>query len=86
MLKILQARLQRYMNVELLGVKAEFWRGRGTREQIANMREIMEKGQQFLKTIYFYFFDYAKALDYVDHNKQWKIIKDKGISDTLSDS
>ena len=50
------------------------------------MREIMEKGQQFLKTIYFYFFDYAKALDYVDHNKQWKIIKDKGISDTLSDS
>ena len=86
MLKILQARLQRYMNGELLGVKAEFWRGRGTREQIANMREIMEKGQQFLKTIYFYFFDYAKALDYVDHNKQWKIIKEKGISDTLSDS
>ena len=86
MLKILQARLQQYINRELPDDQAGFWKGRGTRDQIANMREIMEKGQQFLKTIYFYFFDYAKALDYVDHNKQWKIIKDKGISDTLSDS
>ena len=74
------------MNRELLGVQAEFWRGRGTRDQIANMCLIMEKGQEFLKTIYFCFFDYAKALDYVDHNKQWKILKEMGISDTLSDS
>ena len=86
MLKILQARLQQYVNCELPEVQAGFRKGRGTRDQIANICWIMEKAREFQKNIHFCFIDYAKALDYVDHNKQWKIIKEKGISDTLSDS
>ena len=69
MLKILQARLQQYMNRELPDVQAGFRKGRGTRDQIANIRWIMEKAREFQKNIYFCFFDYAKAFDFVDHNK-----------------
>ena len=69
MLKILQARLQQYMNHELPGVEAGFTNGRGTSNQIANIRWIMEKGREFQKNIYFCFIDYAKAFDCVDHNK-----------------
>ena len=69
MLKILQARLQQYVNCELPGVQAGFRKGRGTRGQIANIRWIMEKAREFQKNIYFCFIDYAKAFDYVDHNK-----------------
>ena len=69
MLKILQARLQQYMNCELPAVQAGFKKGRGTRDQIANIRWIMEKAREFQKNIYFCFIDYAKAFDYVDHNK-----------------
>ena len=86
MVKILQARLQQYVNHELPDVQAGFSKGRGTRDQIANICWIREKAREFQKNIYFCFIDSAKAFDYVDHNKQWKIIKDKGISDTLSDS
>ena len=70
MLKILQARLQQYMNHELPDVQAGFRKGRGTRDQIANIRWIMEKAREFQKNIYFCFIDYAKAFDCVDHNKQ----------------
>ena len=76
MLKILQARLQQYVNRELPDVQAGFRKGRGTRDQIANICWIMEKGTEFQKSIYFCFIDYAKALDYVDHNKLWKILKE----------
>ena len=69
MLKILQARLQQYVNRELPDVQAGFKKGRGTRDQIANIRWIMEKAREFQKNIYFFFIDYAKAFDYVDHNK-----------------
>ena len=69
MLKILQARLQQYMNRELPDVQAGFRKGRGTRDQIANILWIMEKAREFQKTIYFRFIDYAKAFDCVDHNK-----------------
>ena len=69
MLKILQARLQQYVNCELLDVQAGFRKGRGTRDQIANIRWIMEKAREFQKNIYFCFLDYAKAFDCVDHNK-----------------
>ena len=69
MLKILQARLQQYLNRELPDVQAGFRKGRGTRDQIANIRWIMEKAREFLKNIYFCFIDYAKAFDCVDHNK-----------------
>ena len=69
MLKILQARLQQYVNRELPDVQAGFIKGRGTRDQIANIRWIMEKARAFQKNIYFRFIDYAKAFDYVDHNK-----------------
>ena len=69
MLKILQARLQKYMNWELPGVQTEFQRGRATRDQIANIHWIKEKAREFQKNIYFCFIDYAKAFDYVDHNK-----------------
>ena len=75
MLKILQARLQQYMNLELPHVQAGFRKGRGTREQIANICWIMEKAREFQKSIYFCFLDYAKAFDCVDHNKLWKIWK-----------
>ena len=75
MLKILQARLQQYVNHELPYVQAGFRKGRGTRDQIANIRWIIEKAREFEKNIYFCFIDYAKAFDCVDHNKLWKILK-----------
>ena len=81
MLKILQARLQKYVNRGLLDVETGFRKGRGTRDQIANIRWIMEKAREFLKNIYFCFIDYAKAFDCVDHNKLWKILKEMGIPD-----
>ena len=77
MLKILQARLQQYVNRELLKVQAKFRRGRGTRDQIANIHWIMEKAREFQKSISFCFMDYAKAFDCVDHNKLWKILKER---------
>ena len=83
MLKIRQARLQQYVNRELPDVQAGFRKGRGTRDQIANIRWIMEKAREFQKSIYFCFFDYAKAFDYVDHNELWKILKEMGIPDPL---
>ena len=76
MLKILQARLQQYVNHELPDVQAGFRKGRGTRDQIANIRWIMEKAREFQKNIYFCFIDSAKAFDCVDHNKLWKILKE----------
>ena len=81
MLKILQARLQQYMNHELPEVQARFRKGRGTRDQIANICWIMEKAREFQKISYFCFIDYAKAFDCVDHNKLWKILKEMGIPD-----
>ena len=78
MLQILQARLQQYMNCELPDVQAGFRTGRGTRDQIANICWIMEKGRDFQKNIYFCFIDYAKAFDCVDHNKLWKFFPDLG--------
>ena len=74
--KILQARLQQYVNRELPDVQAGFRKGRGTRDQIANNRWIMEKAREFQKNIYFCFIDYSKAFDCVDHNKLWKILRD----------
>ena len=76
MLKILQVRLQQYVNCELPDVQARFRKGRGTRNQIANIRWIMEKAREFQKNMYFCFIDYAKAFDCVDHNKLWKILRD----------
>ena len=76
MLKILQARLQQYMNCELPDVQAGFRKGRGTRDQIANIRWVMEKAREFQNNIYFCFIDYAKAFDCVDHKKLWKILKE----------
>ena len=84
MLKILQAKLQQYVNRELPDVQAGFRKGRGTRDQIANICWIMEKAREFQKNIYFCFIDYAKAFDCVDHNKLWKILKEMGISDHLT--
>ena len=84
MLKILQARLQQYVNCELPDVQAGFRKGRGTRSQIVNIRWIMEKAREFQKNIYFFFIDYAKAFDCVDHNKLWKILKEMGIPDHLT--
>ena len=84
MLKILQARLQQYMNRELPDVQAGFRKGRGTRDQIANICWIMEKGREFQKNIYFCSIVYAKAFDSVDHNKVWKILKEMGIPDHLT--
>ena len=75
MLKILQARFQQYMNRELSDILAGFRKGRGTRYQIANICWIMEKAREFQKNIYSCFIDYAKASDYVDHNKLWKILR-----------
>ena len=83
MLKILQARLQEYMNCELPDVQAGFRKGRWTRDQIANICWIMEKAREFQKNIYFCFIDYAKAFDCVDHNKLWKMLKEMGIPDHL---
>ena len=84
MLKILQASLQQYVNRELPDVQAGFIKGRETRDQIANIRWIMEKAREFQKNIYFCFIDYAKAFDRVDHNKLWKILKEMGIPDHLT--
>ena len=84
MLKILQDRLQQYMNHELPDVQVGFRKGRGTREQIANVCWIIEKAREFQKNIYFCFIDYAKAFDCVDHNKLWDILKEMGISDHLT--
>ena len=84
MLKILQARLQQYVNHEVPDVQAGFRKGRGTRDQIANILWIIRKARQFQKNIYFCFIDYAKAFDCVDHNKLWKILKEMGIPDHLT--
>ena len=84
MLKILQAKLQQYMNQEIPDVQAGFRKGRGTRHQIANICWIIKKAREFQKNIYFYFTDNAKAFDCVDHNKLWKILKEKGIPDHLT--
>ena len=83
MLKILQPRLQQYVNRELPDVQAGFRKGRGTRDQIANNCWIIKKASEFQKNIHFCFIDYAKAFDYVDHNKLWKILKEIGIPDHL---
>ena len=84
MLKILQARLQQYMNHELPDVQAGFRKGRGTRDQIANIRWIVEKAREFQKNIYFWFIDYAKVFDCVDHNKLWKVLQEMGLPDHLT--
>ena len=84
MLKILQARLQQYVNRELPDVQAGFRKGRGTRDQIVNIFWIMEKAREFQENIYFCFTDFAKAFDCVDHNKLWKILKEMGIPDHLT--
>ena len=84
MLKILQARLLQCMNHELSDVQAGFRKGRGTRDQIANICWIFEKAKEFPKNIYFCFIDYAKAFDCVDHNKLWKILQEMGISEHLT--
>ena len=84
MLKILQARLQQYVNCELPDVQADFRKGRGTRDQMANIRWIMEKAREFQENIYFCFIDYAKAFDCVDHNKLRTILKEMGIPDHLT--
>ena len=84
MLKILQARLQQYVNRELPDVQAGFRKGRGTRGQIANIHWIMDEGREFQKNIYFSFIDNAKAFDCVDHNKLWKILQEMGIPGHLT--
>ena len=83
MLKIFQVRLQQYMNHEILDVQAGFRKGRGTRDQIANIHWIMEKAREFQKNIYFCFIDHVKAFDCVYHNKLWKILKEMGLPDHL---
>ena len=84
MLKILLARLHQYVNWELPDVQAGFRKGRGTRDQIANIHWIIEKAREFHKNIYFCFIDYAKTFDSVDHNKLWKILKEMEIPDHLT--
>ena len=84
MLKILQAKHQQYVNCELPDIQAGFRKGRGTRDQIANILWIMEKAREFQKNIHFCFIDYAKAFDCVDHNKLWKILKEIGRADHLT--
>ena len=84
MLKILQARLQQYINRELPDVQAWFRKGRGTRDQIANIRWVMEKPKEFQKNIYFCFIDYAETFDGADHNKLWKILQEMEIPDHLT--
>ena len=84
MLKILQARLQQYVNQELSDEQSGFRKGRGTRDQVANIRWIIEKAKGFQKIIYFCFIDYAKAFDCVDHNKLWKILQEIGIPGHLT--
>ena len=84
MLKILQARLQQYINRELPDVQVGFRKGRGTREQIANICWIIEKAREFQKDTYFCFIDYTKAFDCVNHHKLWRILKEMGIPDNLT--
>ena len=84
MLKILQARLQQYMNRELPDVQTGFRKARGMRDQIDNICWIIGKAREFQKNIYFCFFDHAKAFDCLDHNKLWKILKEMGIPDHLT--
>ena len=84
MLKILQARLQQYVNHELPDVQDGFRKGRGTRDQIANICWIIEKSREFQKNIYFGFIDYIKAFDWVDHDKLWEILQEMGIADHLT--
>ena len=84
MLKVLQARLWQYVNCEIPDVQAGFRKGRGTRDQIANIHWIIEKAREFQKNIYFCFIDYDTAIDCVSHNKLWKIVKGMGISDHLT--
>ena len=84
MLKILQARLQQYVNHELPDIQADFRKGTGTRDLIVNIRWVMEKAREFQKNIYFCFIIYAKAFDCVDHNKLWKILKEMGIPDHIT--
>ena len=84
MLKILKARLQQYVNQELPDTQVGFRKGRGTRDQVANIRWIIEKAREFQKNIYFCFINYAKSFDCVDHNKLWKILKEMGIPDHLT--
>ena len=84
MLQILQARLQQYMKHELSDFQAGFRTCRGTRDQIANVCWLIEKAREFQKNIYFCFIDYAKAFDYMDHNKLWKILQEMGIPDHLT--
>ena len=84
MIKILLARIQQYMNCELPDVQAGFEKGRGTRDQIANIRWIIKKAREFQRNIYFCFIDYAKDFDCVDHNKWWKILQEMGIQDHLT--
>ena len=84
MFKILQARLQQYVNCELPDVQTGFTKGRGARDQITNIRWIMEGARELQKNIYLCFIDYAKAFDCVDHNKLWKILKEMGIPDHLT--
>ena len=84
MLKTLQARLQKYVNHELPDVQAGFRKGRGTRDQIANICWIIEKARDFQKNIHFCFIDYAKAFHCVDHNKVWKVLQEMGIPDQLT--
>ena len=84
MVKILQARLQQYVNQELPDVQAGFRKGRGARDQIANICWIIEKAREFQKNIYFCFIDYTKSFDCVDHNKLWKILIEMGIPDQLT--
>ena len=84
MLKILQARLQKYVTHELPDVQTDFRKGRGTRDQIANICWIIKKAREFQKNIYFYFIDYAKTFDCVDHNKLWTILQEKGIPGLLT--
>ena len=84
MFKILQVTLQQYVNLELPDVQAGFRKGRGTRDQIANIHWIIEKAREYQKNMYFCFTDYAKALDCVDHNKPWKILQEMEITDHLT--
>ena len=84
MVKILQVRLQQYVNHELPDVQAGFRKGRGTRDQIAKIHWIIEKAREFQKNIYFCFTDYTKVFDHVDHNKLWKILHEMGIPDHLT--
>ena len=83
-LKILQAKFQQYVNQELPDIQTEFRKGRGTRDQITNIRWIIEKASEFHKNIYFCFIDYTEAFDCVDHNKLWKILQEMGITDHLT--